>query len=97
MSGRPGNGAGREEERGFTFPGRFEITAVGDADADLETRVPGLLESAGLTVLHETVRRRHSRKGNYISVKVDFECPSREKYEAAHAVLRADEAIKYTL
>ncbi len=97
-----GNGAdhgadGNEETRGFTFPGRFTITAVGDTEADLKTRVPGLLQDVGLDVLHETVRHRHSSKGNYISVTVDFDCPSREKYEAAHAVLRADPAIKYTL
>jgi putative lipoic acid-binding regulatory protein len=91
-----GNGIDRDT-RGFTFPGRFEITAVGDTSGDLKARVPELLESAGLTVLHETVRHRHSREGNYISVTVSFECPSREKYEAAHAVLRAEEAIKYTL
>lgn len=92
-----GNGAGKEEQRGFVFPGRFTITAVGDAAADLKARVPELLESVGIEVLHETVRHKHSREGNYISVTVDFDCPSREQYEAAHTVLRADPAIRYTL
>lgn len=94
---KAGNGADKSEQHGFVFPGRFTITAVGDAATDLKARVPELLESVGIKVLHETVRHRHSREGNYISVTVDFDCPSREKYEAAHAVLRADEAIKYTL
>ncbi|HEX7342532.1 MAG TPA: DUF493 family protein [Rhodanobacteraceae bacterium] len=92
----PDNGSG-PKEHGFVFPGRFEITAVGDTAADLKARVPQLLESVHLHVLHETVRHRHSRDGNYISVTVEFECPSREKYEAAHTVLRAEAAIKYTL
>lgn len=92
-----GNGADKSEAQGFTFPGRFSMTAVGDTEAELKTHVPALLEGIGITVLHETVRHRHSSKGNYISVTVDFECPSRDKYEAAHAVLRADPAIKYTL
>lgn len=92
-----GNGVDRDEAHGFTFPGRFTITAVGATDADLKARVPELLKRAGLEVLHESVRHRHSRKGNYISVTVDFDCPSREKYEAAHAILRAEPAIKYTL
>lgn len=92
----PGNGAD-PGEHGFTFPGRFKITAVGDAATDLKVRVPQLLESVGLEVLHETVRHRHSRHGNYISVTVAFECPSREKYEAAHVVLRAEQAVKYTM
>lgn len=91
-----GNGKD-QDERGFQFPGRFEITAVGESGAGLETRVPQLLQQAGIKVLHESVRHRHSRNGNYISVTVSFECPSREMYTAAHAVLRDDDAIKYTL
>ncbi|HET8554302.1 MAG TPA: DUF493 family protein [Rhodanobacteraceae bacterium] len=98
MTGKTsGNGADKGGQRGFVFPGRFTITAVGDTAGDLKARVPELLESVGIKVLHETVRHRHSREGNYISVTVDFDCPSREAYEAAHTVLRADEAIKYTL
>ncbi len=91
-----GNGADRDQ-RGFVFPGRFEITAVGDAAAGLKERVPQLLQSVGVVVLHETVRQRHSREGNYVSVTVAFDCETRAKYEAAHTVLRADAAIKYTL
>jgi putative lipoic acid-binding regulatory protein len=89
-----GDGA---EVTGFQFPGEFEITAVGNASGDLKARVPRILEDVGLHVLHETVRHRHSREGNFISVTVSFNCPSREKYEAAHAALRADPDIKYTL
>lgn len=87
----------RREGKGFVFPGEFEITAVGKADADLPTHVPRLLESAGLHVLHETVKFRHSGGGNYVSVTVSFRCDNREQYDSAHAVLRADEAIRYTL
>ncbi|HEX7339353.1 MAG TPA: DUF493 family protein [Rhodanobacteraceae bacterium] len=94
MTTKAGKGDG---ERGFQFPGRFEITAVGDATADLRARVPQLLESAGVTVLHETVSHRHSSGGKYISVTVSFECPTREAYEAAHRVLRAEAAVHYTL
>ncbi|MDE2087553.1 MAG: DUF493 family protein [Xanthomonadaceae bacterium] len=87
----------KREGKGFQFPGEFEITAVGKADADLPMRVPQLLERAGLHVLHETVRHRHSGGGNYVSVTVSFRCDSREQYDSAHAVLRADPAIRYTL
>ena len=87
----------KREGKGFQFPGEFEITAVGKADADLPMRVPQLLERAGLHVMHETVRHRHSGGGNYVSVTVSFRCDSREQYDSAHAVLRADPAIRYTL
>ena len=83
--------------QGFQFPGQFEITAMGDANADLKARVPMILGSLGLAVLHESVRHKHSSQGNYISVTVTFNCPSREKYDAAHAALRADPDIRTTL
>jgi putative lipoic acid-binding regulatory protein len=88
-----------QESRGFEFPGEFEITAMGSAgeEADLKARVPRLLEAAGLVVLHESVRHRHSREGAYVAVTVGFRCESREDYETAHKVLRADPHVRYTL
>lgn len=87
----------RREGKGFVFPGEFEITAMGDADADLKARVPQILQGLGLHVLHETVRHRHSGGGNYIAVTVSFRCDTRQQYDGAHAALRADSAIRYTL
>ena len=87
----------KRQGRGFQFPGEFEITAVGSASADLPRHVPQLLERAGLHVLHETVRHRHSGAGNFVSVTVTFRCDNREQYEAAHHALRADAEIRYTL
>jgi Uncharacterized conserved protein len=87
----------KREGKGFHFPGEFEITAVGKASAGLPTRVPQLLERAGLHVLHETVKHRHSGGGNYVSVTVSFRCTDREQYDTAHAALRADPDIRYTL
>lgn len=85
--------------RGFQFPGDFEVTAVGSAseEADLKARVPRLLEDAGLTVLHETVRHRASSGGAYISVSVTFHCETRADYERGHGALRADPHVRYTL
>jgi putative lipoic acid-binding regulatory protein len=48
-------------------------------------------------VLEASVRERPSSQGNYVSVSVVFNCPSREKYEEAHTALRADPDIRYTL
>lgn len=87
----------KQQGQGFQFPGEFEITAVGSASADLPRRVPQLLERAGLHVLHEPVRHRHSGAGNFVSVTVTFRCDNREQYEAAHHALRADAEIRYTL
>ncbi|PWK85882.1 YbeD family protein [Fulvimonas soli] len=87
----------KKEGKGFVFPGEFEITAMGDARADLKARVPAILAGLGLHVLHETVRHRHSREGNFLAVTVSFRCDTREQYDAAHAALRADPDIRYTL
>ena len=83
--------------KGFQFPGEFEITAVGSASADLPVQVPQLLEQAGLQVVHESVRHRHSGAGNFVSVTVSFHCADRAQYEAAHVALRAHPDIRYTL
>ena len=87
----------QQEGQGFQFPGEFEITAMGNANADLKTRVPQILEGIGLHVLHETVKHRHSREGNFLSVTVSFRCDTREQYDLAHSTLRADPDIRYTL
>ncbi|HEV7777848.1 MAG TPA: DUF493 family protein [Luteibacter sp.] len=85
------------EGQGFQFPGLFEMTAMGNASAHLETHVPKILADIGLKVLHETVSTRQSSGGNFVSVTVSFECPNREKYDEAHQVLRDDPEIRYTL
>jgi uncharacterized protein len=87
----------QHEGQGFQFPGSFEITAMGNAGANLRGRVQAILRELGLSVLEASLRERASRQGNYVSVSVVFTCPSREKYDAAHAALRADPDIRYTL
>ena len=87
----------KQEGKGFQFPGEFEITAVGNASANLPSHVPQLLERVGLHVLHESVRHRHSGAGNFVSVTVSFRCENREQYDAAHVALREDPDIRYTL
>ena len=84
-------------EQGFQFPGVFEITAMGRSDADLERRVPEIVESIGVSVLAGSMRVKPSREGNYLAVSVSFTCPDREHYDAAHAALRAADGIRWTL
>jgi putative lipoic acid-binding regulatory protein len=83
--------------QGFQFPGVFEITAMGASGAGLEENVPRILESIGLSVLAGSVRTRPSREGNFVSVTLGFTCPTRAKYDEAHAALRADPDIRWTL
>jgi putative lipoic acid-binding regulatory protein len=83
--------------QGFQFPGAFEITAMGTAHAGLEERMPQIIAALGLSIIVGSLRTRPSSQGHYVSVSVTFTCPSREKYEAAQAAIRADPAVRWTL
>jgi uncharacterized protein len=84
-------------DHGFQFPGVFEITAMGPADRGLEERIPQILEATGVAVLRETVAARNSSGGKFVSIRISIEAQDREQYEAAHAALRAEPDIKWTL
>ena len=86
-----------QKQKGFQFPGVFEITAMGPATAGLEQVIPQELAAAGLTVLHETVRSRPSTAGRFVSVSISFQANSRADYDAAHLALRAHPEVKWTL
>jgi putative lipoic acid-binding regulatory protein len=86
-----------DNERGFIFPGEFEIAAMGAADAGLEHLLPATLESLGLAVVVDSLRSRPSRQGRFVSVTVRFEAQSRDDYDAAHGALRALPEVKWTL
>ena len=85
------------QAKGFQFPGVFEITAMGPAEAGLVEAIPRELAAAGLVVLQETVRSRPSSAGRFVSVTVSFRADSRAEYDAAHVALRAHPDVKWTL
>lgn len=84
-------------DQGFQFPGAFEITAIGLADVALDRKVPEILAGLDLRIVEGSLSTRPSREGTYLSVTITFVCPDREHYDAAHAALRADPAIRWTL
>jgi uncharacterized protein len=86
-----------EQAPGFTFPGMFDITAFGPADAGLELLLPELVEAGGVSVLAGSQRARPSRAGHYVAVTLSFLCPDRATHEAIYAQVRAHPAVKWTL
>lgn len=84
-------------DHGFQFPGVFEISAMGPANAGLESEIPKLLASAGIQVVEESISARESSGGNAVRVKLSFKADSREQYEAAHEALRAHPEVKWTI
>jgi uncharacterized protein len=85
------------QQRGFSFPGVFELAAMGAVDAGLESRVPAAIEALGLKVHRERLRVQASSGGKYLSVRIAFEARSRADYDAAHGALRALPEVKWTL
>lgn len=83
--------------QGFQFPGEFEIKAMGRAGAGLPARVPEILAGLGLEVIPGSLTERASSSGHYVSIGVRFACSTRDQYYAAHAALRADPDIHFTL
>jgi putative lipoic acid-binding regulatory protein len=86
-----------EGGKGFEFPGEHDITAIGNASAELTVKVPEILIRVGVRVDHETVRYRATDKGNYASVTVSAFYETREQYDAARKALHDDPDIRTTL
>lgn len=84
-------------EHGFQFPGEFELTAMGPADANLPAVLPALLADAGIKLVTEQVQTRESTGGKFVSVRLRFHADNREQYDAAHEALRAHPAVKWTI
>lgn len=85
------------DPKGFQFPGRFELSAMGAADAGLENALPELIEALGMSVDRASLRVCASSAGRYVSVSIHFEAASRADYDAAHSALRAHPGVKWTL
>ncbi len=84
-------------DHGFQFPGNFELSAMGGADAGLERELPRLLAATGIEVLTESISWKHSANNKYVSVRIGFRAENREQYDAAHNALRAHPEVKWTL
>ncbi len=85
------------EEKGFQFPGRFELTVMGEADADLLAVIANEMTVAGISQVPCEMREKLSSGGRFRSVTAAFECASREQLEALHGALKAHPAVKWTL
>jgi len=84
-------------EHGFQFPGHFELSAMGPAEAGLERVLPQLLQDAGIDVRSETIQWKHSSNGKFVSVRIGFHADSRVQYDLAHRVLRDHPEVKWTI
>ncbi|QWP78338.1 DUF493 family protein [Lysobacter sp. K5869] len=84
-------------DHGFQFPGTFELSAMGSAEAGLERELPKRLLEAGIDVETETIQWKQSSTGKYVSVRITFRAADRAQYDLAHQVLRDHPEVKWTL
>jgi len=84
-------------DHGFQFPGTFELSAMGAAEAGLERELPQRLLEAGIDVETETIQWKHSSTGKYVSIRLTFRAVDRAQYDLAHQVLREHPEVKWTL
>lgn len=89
--------ASENPEHGFQFPGTFELSALGPAEAALERVLPELLTAAGIEVQSEMIQWKPSSGGRYVSVRIGFRAVDRAQYDLAHQVLRDHPEVKWTL
>ncbi|TZF88944.1 DUF493 family protein [Cognatilysobacter lacus] len=82
---------------GYQFPGEFELSAMGPAEAGLEASLPKLLMEAGVDVIHEDVSWKASSSGKFVSVRIRFRAQNRDDHVRAHAALREHPDVKWTL
>lgn len=85
------------EDKGFQFPGRFELTVMGDAEADLLAVIAAEMSAAGVVQVPCELREKLSSGARFRSVTAAFECASRDQLEALHGALKAHPAVKWTL
>ena len=86
-----------DPSHGFQFPGTVELSAMGEADKQLEQVLPRELMAAGIDVVSEQVNWKHSSTGKYVSVRIAFRAENREDYDRAHVALREHPDVKWTI
>lgn len=85
------------EGEAYEFPGAFELSAMGAADAGIADVLPALVESVGAQVLAGSISSRPSSNGNYVAVRISFLAANREQLDAVHNVVREHPGVKWLI
>ena len=79
------------------FPCKFPIKAMGKAADDFDALVVSIVRRHAPDFMDTTVKTRHSRGGQYLSVTVTITAQSREQLDNIYMDLTADERILMAL
>jgi len=82
---------------GFQFPGRFEISAMGQVGNGLEHALPQVLRQIGVDISDEHISVRLSSAGKYVAVRLAFIAQNRTQYESALAAIKGYPGVKWVV
>jgi putative lipoic acid-binding regulatory protein len=91
MNDKAGNGG--DEAPGFEFPCEYQIKAMGIDDGRFHEVVIEIISRHTDSVRHDSIRKKPSRNGRYISVTVVIEARSRAQLDAIYDDLTAHEKV----
>lgn len=89
-----------DEDINLELPNPYSLRVIGHAREDFEQIVHGILHKHGTQITpgkENMIARRHSRKGNYVSITIQFTIESRSQLEAIYTDLRDSEHILMVL
>ena len=84
---------GNDDAVGLAFPCAFEIKAMGVDDGHFHEVVIEIISRHSDTVQADSIRKRPSRNGRYISVTVVIEAESRAQLDAIYDDLTAHDKV----
>jgi putative lipoic acid-binding regulatory protein len=90
----------KEDDINFEYPHPYSLRVIGHARDDFEQIVHEILHKHGTQVTSGTgneAGRRQSRKGNYISITIQFTIESQAQLEAIYTDLRESKHILMVL
>lgn len=96
MTGDVGGNGGRNGDDpapGFEFPCNYPIKAMGVDDGRFHEVVIEIVRRHSDRLQEDSLRKRSSRNGRYISITVVIEAQSREQLDAIYADLTAHEKV----
>ncbi len=85
------------EGEAYEFPGLFELSAMGAADAGIHDFLSDLVAGAGGQVMAGSLNVRSSSGGNYVAVRISFLAADRAQLDAVHEAVRQHPAVKWLL
>ena len=84
-------------ESALQFPCRFPIKAMGEATADFDSLVVGLVRRHSPDIHEGAVHTRLSRRGRYMSVTVTIQAHSRAQLDAIYMDLSSHDRVLVAL